>query len=117
MLFDSSDWWAGQWGGGMILRNARWERPAELALTVHPIVVRVLLPYLIDGLHEQDGPHLRWMYQFAVGQSYRLPPRERHQMTAAIEARCGLAAPPIALLQHAADDPRARRMLRDAETD
>lgn len=113
-LFDDTDRWAGQWGGGMTLRDGRWERPAEPALTVHPIATRVLLPYLVNGLLDQHGRHLRWVYQFTVGQGYRLPPREQEHLTAAIEARCGPGAPPIALL-HRADDAEARRMLRDAE--
>jgi hypothetical protein len=117
VLFDDSDWWAGQWGGGLSLRDGRWERPVEPALTVHPIAVRALLPYLISGLSAGDGRHLRWVYQFAVGQAYRLPPRERQQLRAAIEARCGIGEPPVALLRHAGNDALARRLLNDAATD
>jgi hypothetical protein len=109
MLFDDSDRWAGQWGGGMSLRDGQWERPAEPALTIHPISARVLLPYLISRLADQNGRRLRWMYQFAVGQAYRLPPREQQQLHLAVEARCGPGAPLTALLQHAGDDALTRR--------
>ncbi|MGW3811443.1 hypothetical protein [Micromonospora sp. NPDC005113] len=117
VLFDRSDFWAGQWGGGLTSRRGRPERPAEFALTVHPITAWILLPYLTTGLPSGDGRHLRWTYQFAVGQGYRLPPRQRHQLRAAIDARCGTDAAPIDLLRYASDDAAAVRMLRNAEVD
>jgi hypothetical protein len=116
-LFDRSDFWAGQWGGGLTSRAGRWERPVEPALTFYPISAGVLLPYLIRGLRHESGRHLRWSYQFTVGQLYRLPPAEQDQLRLAIEVRCGPGEPPIELLRHAADDPRAVRMLRETQVD
>jgi hypothetical protein len=115
LLFDRSVYWAGQWGGGLALREGRWEKPAEFALTVHPIVLRVVLPYLLGKVAVGRDRHLRWAYQFTIGQGYRLPPAARRSLCSAIESRCGPGAAPIDLLRHAVDDPEARRMLRDAD--
>lgn len=116
-LFDRGDFWAGQWGGGLTLRNGRWERPVEPVLTFHPISAGVLLPYLTGGLRRGNGRYLRWAYQFAVGQLYRLMPAEQDELRSAIEDRCGSDATPIDLLRQAIDDPHAIRMLRDIQAD
>jgi hypothetical protein len=117
LLFDESDFWAGQWGGGMTPDKDGWHRPVAPMLTIHPLTARVTMPYLIDGLSGSDSRHLRWAYQFTIGQSYRLPPAERRRWQQALEARCGPGAEPIELLRCAQDDALARRMLRDAEED
>ncbi|GIF73321.1 hypothetical protein Asi02nite_28390 [Asanoa siamensis] len=77
--------------------------------------VRVMLPYLLARRTDERAPHIRWLYQFAVGQGYRLPPGEQQRLRSAIEERCGRGAAPIELLRLATDDPVAQRMLRDAE--
>src|SRR6266487_6760822 len=46
--------------GGRSVREGRWERPAEPALTVDPIAARMLLPHEINRLSDQSGRHLRW---------------------------------------------------------
>jgi hypothetical protein len=40
LLFDRSEHWAGQWGGGLTLREGRWEKPVEFALTVQHALIR-----------------------------------------------------------------------------
>jgi hypothetical protein len=115
LVFDRSEHWAGQWGGGLTRCGDRWERPVESALTVHPIALRVVLPYLLDKVADDHGRHLRWVYQFAVGQGYRLPPPAQRQLWSAIEARSGPGAAPIDLLRHAVDDPVAQRILNDSD--
>lgn len=117
LLFDRSEHWAGQWGGGLALREGRWEKPVEFALTVHPIALRVVLPYLLGRVAVERDRHLRWAYQFTVGQGNRLPPPARRSLWSAIESRCGPGAAPIDLLRHAVDDPDARRMLRGADAE
>src|SRR5690348_9086004 len=82
-----------------------------------PLTARVTMPYLIDGLSGSDSRHLRWAYQFTIGQSYRLPPAERRRWQQALEAKWGPGAAPIELLRCAQDDAPARRMLRDAQQD
>ncbi|GAA4946942.1 hypothetical protein [Actinoplanes utahensis] len=116
-LFDRSDFWSGQWGGGLILRGRRWERPVEPALTFHPISSGVVLPYLVGGLRREERQPLRWTYQFAVGQLDRLLPVERDELRSAIADRCGPDAALIDLLRHATGDSRAMRMLRDIQDD
>jgi hypothetical protein len=115
LLFDESDFWAGQWGGGLTPAEGSWHRPVAPALTAHPISARITLPYLLSSISSPDSRHLRWMYQFTVGQSYRLPPRERQRWQQALEALCGPGEAPIELLRRAQDDALARRMLRDAD--
>jgi hypothetical protein len=117
VLFDRSEHWAGQWGGGLSLREGRWEKPVEFALTVHPITLRLILPYLLGKVAVEQDRHLRWAYQFTVGQGCRLPPPAQRRLFSAIESRCGPGAAPIDLLEHAVDDPDARRMLGDADAD
>jgi hypothetical protein len=117
LVFDRSEFWFGEWGGGFILDGDVWQRPAAPALTVHALSVRVVLPYLIASRTDEGGPHTRWLYQFAVGQGYRLTPREQQRLRSAIEDRCGAGAAPIALLRLAAEDPVAQRMLHDAENE
>lgn len=117
LLFDESDFWAGQWGGGLTRGKDGWHRPVAPVLTVHPLNVRVTLPYLLSSLSNPDSRHLRWAYQFTVGQSYRLPPAERRRWRESLEALCGPGFAPIELLRRAQSDALARRMLRDAEKD
>jgi len=114
LLFDESDFWAGQWGGGLAPGKEGWHRPVAPVLTVHPLTVGVTLPYLLSSLPSRD---LRWAYQFTVGQSYRLPPTERRRWRQALEVLCGPGVAPIELLRRTQDDAHARRMLRDAEED
>ncbi len=115
LFFDESDFWAGQWGGGLTRAEGGWHRPVAPALTAHPITARITLPYLLSSVSSPDGRHLRWAYQFTVGQSYRLPPPERQRWEQALEVLCGPGVAPIELLRRAQDDALARRMLRDAE--
>jgi hypothetical protein len=117
LLFDRSWFWSGQWGGGLVFRDGVWQRPVEPALTAHALSVRVVLPFLLTAPVDESDPRLRWLYQFTVGQGYRLPPHKRHQLWAVIEDRCGVGAAPIELLRHATGDQLAQRMLRDAEGD
>ena len=56
LLFDESDFWAGQWGGGLTRGKNGWHRPMAPVLTVHPLSVRVTLPYLLSSLPTPD----RW---------------------------------------------------------
>lgn len=116
LLFDQSDFWSGQWGGGMTRIEGRWIRPVTPALFVHPITMRITLPYLLAGLANPDSRHLRWAYQFTVGRSCHLPPPEQQRWEKALEARFGPGVRPLDLLRRAQDDAVARRMLRDAET-
>ncbi len=115
LLFDESEFWAGQWGGGMARTAEGWHRPVAPALTTHPITARITLPYLESSVSNPDARHLRWMYQFTVGQSYRLPPSERQRWQQALETLCGPGVAPIELLRRAQGDALARRMLRDVE--
>jgi len=113
-LFDRSEMWAGQWGGGLTYRNGGWQRPVEFALTSHSLIVGVVLPYLlaVSGRGRGRGPGRRWLYQFLVGQSYRLPPAEHRRLRLILEDRYGTGAQPVDVLRVAADhDPVARRML------
>jgi hypothetical protein len=73
------------------------------------------LPYLLASLPGWDSQHLRWACQFAVGQSYRLPPAEQRRWQQALEGLCGPGVAPIEVLRRAQDDAPARRMLREAE--
>jgi hypothetical protein len=114
LVFDRSRFWAGQWGGGMTLRGGTWEKPAAPALTVHLLSIRVVLPYLLAALPEERTPHLRWLYQFTIGQGYRLPPADRRRLFSAIEEHCGPGTDPVDLLARASStDPVARQLLRD----
>lgn len=111
-LFDRSDIWAGQWGGGLTFRDGGWQRPVEFALTSHALTVGVVLPYLLAVSGRGHGPGRRWLYQFLVGQSYRLPPEEHQRVRIILEDRYGAGAQPVDVLRVAADhDPVARRML------
>jgi hypothetical protein len=112
-LFDRSDMWAGQWGGGLRFRDGRWQRPVEFALTSHSLIVGVVLPYLLVVSDRGHGPGRRWLYQFLVGQSYRLPPQEHQRLRLILDDRYGAGAQPVDVLRLAADhDPVARRMLQ-----
>jgi hypothetical protein len=111
-LFDRGDMWAGHWGGGLTFRDGAWQRPVEFALTLHPLTVGVTLPYLLVVSGRGHGPGHRWLYQFLVGQSYRLPPEKRQRLRLILEDRYGTGAQPVDVLRVAADhDPIARRML------
>ncbi len=116
LLFDRGEWLAGQWGGGTVLRNGGWRRPAGFALTSHLLSTRVVLPYLLTALPESRTPDVRWLYQYALGQMYRLPPAESRRLRSAIEEHCG-SADLTGLLRCVPADPVAQRWLRIHEAD
>jgi hypothetical protein len=95
--------------------GVRYRRPAVPALTAYPLSARIVLPYLLAAFPDGAAYQSRWLYQFTVGQSFRLRPEQRARLLSAIQECFGSEARPRALLRRASADPIARRMLRDAE--
>lgn len=111
-LFDDSEGWRGQYGGGGT------GRPLEFALANHALVTGVVLPHLRAELVQPDGRALRWLFQALVGLSWRLPPPLAAELRDMFGERFGKDADPIEALRVAAsEDVTARRWLADFEED
>lgn len=103
---------SGQWGGGM----SGWyttepSKPARFALLKHPLTGRVLLPSLLSWFAEDPRRYARWLYEFALGQGYRLPLADKAQLDAVTRQYMeeGSLRPLLELGQDV--DHRAKRML------
>jgi hypothetical protein len=73
-LFDDSEGWHGQFGGGLKYLDGGYDRPIDYALSTYPLTSRVVIPYLCAARPQGDGRSLRWLYQCLIGLSCRLPP-------------------------------------------
>jgi hypothetical protein len=109
----------GQWGGGMY---GWWTtapaKPAEYALTKHPIPSRVLLPTLLERFTDDPPRFARMMFLFSGGFGYRLPPAERDQLRSVVARYRTPDGGYRPLLELGRDvDPLARELLDGMDED
>lgn len=110
-LLDRSEGWNGQFGGGMTPGPTGYRRRLDWALSAHPLVSRVVVPYVLAECEaEPSGRPVRWLYQCLLGQAWRLTPPDRARLDDALERLCGSGAVLGDLLVLAGErDPDARR--------
>ncbi len=94
-------------------RGAHAAKPAQFALMRYPLTGEILLPAVLAWFTSEPAQYARWLYLFATGQGYRLPPRERARLDAVTSAydADGRLRPLLELGRGV--DPRADRMLED----
>lgn len=115
-LFDGGGAWLGQFGGNLRGPDGERERPLEYALSLHPLLAEVVVPYLVRTAPVELGRPARWLFQAVTGLSQRLTPQEQRQLGAVVAEVCGPDAPPLEVLRAAAaGDERARSWLERFE--
>lgn len=115
-LFDDSDAWAGQFGGGLAYEHGGFNRPIEYALSMNPFTTRLVVPYLSVAALERHGHALRWLWQALSGLAYRVPPAARAELERTMRSVSGPEAEPLDVLRRAAaKDEGARKWLNEIE--
>lgn len=115
-LFDRSEQWRGQFGGGLTPTADGYALELGWALAVFPFTSRVVVPYVIEqALAERGGRRARWLFQ-AAWLAYRLPPAIQREVGHTIETLCGDGEPLSALRLSAKTDVDARRWVSELDS-